>query len=501
MATTTFTTTHTGQAFWEGFARQTIDCQHAIGELIDNALSAPLPNAAGTDLQKAVVEITLRELDNGIIRLQVADAGTGIPWEALTAEQNVFNIGYIPQTRGRMNEHGFGLKNALALLTNGFNRDFKLLSRPKDSDAIYEVEGPIAVEMKARDDCTADDWKDDLEVLADVTSGTKVVADVSMQYLKTVYGRNVGFEPLVNRLAEHLGVMYSVFLKDGNQIWIRYRSAGATDWLKHELVPVPTPFLTNSQVQVTEKTLTFEVDGKEYSAIYRYGRLDKTVKDSDTGRPWPYPIRIHFQGSNARCGISLVVRGRVLKTGVFREIWPERAGDVSFNNFLGELILDDRFRTTNNKTDLDQHSVVTDRLFAQLREDFQPEKATQKASEESLRQDIIKRLSTVHSLTGAAKPGHKKVWDGSAEIDVYYKVGEAEYLIETKVEAGRVADVYQLLMYWDGLVEEGKQPTEGTLVADSIPPSVHKAIAHINKLKDKNGKRYSLKTQTLEEWQ
>ncbi|MEH3135986.1 MAG: hypothetical protein PGN30_13425 [Mycolicibacterium neoaurum] len=501
MATTTFETSHSGQAFWDGFARQTIDCQHAIGELIDNALSAPLPNAAGTGAQPAVIELTLRELDNGVIRLQVADAGTGIPWAALTGTPNVFDIGYRPATPGRMNEHGFGLKNALALLTSGFSRDFKVLSRPTDSGgAIYAVSGPIAAVMQAQDDCTTNDWEEDLDVLAHVSSGTKVVADISAQYFKTVYGRAAGFEVLVNRLAEHLGVMYSVFLEEGNQIWVRYRSAQATNWLKHQLVPVPTPFLSNAQVQVTEKTLTFEVDGLEYSAVYRYGLLDKTVKDSESGRPWPYPLRIHFQGSNARCGISLIVRGRVLKTGVFREIWPDKAGDVSFNNFLGELILDERFRTTNNKTDLDLHAAVTDRLFDQLREDFQPEKATKRASEESLRKAIIKQLSTVHGLTGADLPKHKTVWDGSADIDIYYRVGASEHLIETKVEAGQVADVYQLLMYWDGLVDEGKHPTEGVLVAASIPASVAKAIAHINDLKDKNGTNYALKTQTIDEW-
>ena len=501
MATTTFETSNAGQAFWDGFARQSIDCQHAIGELVDNGLSAALPNAAGTGSQPAVIEITLRQLDNSNIRLQVADAGTGIPWEALTGRPNVFDIGYRPATPGRMNEHGFGLKNALALLTSGFSREFRVLSRPINSDgAIYEVRGPIAAVMEARDDCIPDDWTEDLDVLANIKSGTKVVADISPQYFKTVYGRQAGFEALVMRLAEHLGVMYSVFLSEGNQIWIRYRSAQAANWLKHQLVPIPTPFLTNTEVQVTEKTLTFEVDGVEYSATYRQGLLDKTVKDSDSERPWPYPLRIHFQGSNARCGISIVVRGRVLKTGVFREIWPDRAGDVSFNNFLGELILDERFRTTNNKTDLDINAAVTGRLFEELRENFPPEKITKKDSEESLRKKIIKSLSTVYGLSGADAPKHKKVWDGSAEIDIYYKVGELEYLVETKVEAAKVADVYQLLMYWDGLVDEGKHPKEGVLVAATISASVFKAIAHINELKDKNGANYCLKTQTIDEW-
>jgi hypothetical protein len=203
--------------------------------------------------------------------------------------------------------------------------------------------------------------------------------------------------------------MYSGFLKEGNQIFLRYRSQDAVDWLAHEVPAIGTPFLINAEVQVTEKRLTFEVAGDEYQATYRYGLLNTEVKTNE--EPWPYPLKIHFQGSNARCGVSLIVRGRVLKTAVFKEIWPEKAGDVSFNN-----------------------------------------------------------------------------------------LNERDYILETKVEVAQVVDVYQLLMYWDGLVEEGKDPAEGILVASDIPASVENAINHINALADKKSNRYNLKAQVIADW-
>src|SRR4051812_49206326 len=73
-----FKTKNSSSSFWEGFARQTIDFQHAVGELIDNSLSARLPKAAGKGFQTTVIEVTLEELANGRVRLQVADAGTGV---------------------------------------------------------------------------------------------------------------------------------------------------------------------------------------------------------------------------------------------------------------------------------------------------------------------------------------------------------------------------------------------------------------------------------------
>jgi hypothetical protein len=95
------------------------------------------------------------------------------------------------------------------------------------------------------------------------------------------------------------------------------------------------------------------------------------VKDpeAEQERGWPYPLRIYYQGSNARCGLDIVVRDRVIKSGVFEEIWPEIGKTVDFNKFVGEVKVGEGFRTTNNKiaqgrdpndfTDLDQ---IVDRL-------------------------------------------------------------------------------------------------------------------------------------------
>jgi hypothetical protein len=96
----------------------------------------------------------------------------------------------------------------------------------------------------------------------------------------------------------------------------------------------------------------------------------------------------------------------------------------------------------------------------------------------------------VHDLKGEKAPRHKGMWDGSAEIDVYYEVGDDIYCMELKVERAQACDVYQLLMDWDKLVIEGKQPKKGILVAEEIPATVAKAIAHVNGLKDGNGKNY-----------
>lgn len=490
--TKTFKTKNDSPAFWSGFAKQTIAFQHALGELVDNGLSARQLKTIGRDYVSATIEITLEQLGDNSVKVQVADAGTGIPWEYLTGEENIFNLGFQPPNKGALNEHGFGLKNALALLTSGFANDFTLLTRTRQEGKLFRVDGPIKAEMTAVE-VDVSEWGADLDILKGADTGTKITCFVKDEYFSTIYQRGQKFEGHVNRLMEHLGVMYRYFIDSGNEIYMRYKSKEAETWSETSKVPaIPVPFLEAPGVTKKQDVIEVEFAGKKHRAIYTHGQLDQSVKDKNTGRQDPYPLRIHFQGSNARCGVTIVVRNRVLKTGVFKEIWPTKAGDVSFNNFLGELRLESELSTTNNKTDLDPQGEVWNLIIDELKANFEPEKDTKRQSEESLRKTIIRQISAVNNLSDSNEPKHKNVWDGGAEIDIYYHHNSQLFAIETKVDSAKVIDVYQLLMYWDGLVEEGKTPHLGILVAKDAPANVSQAIEHINSLIDKQGNNYNL---------
>jgi len=492
----TFETKNSSSHFWASYAKQVIDFEHALGELIDNALSARLEVKGGK--VPAFIEVTLEELQNGRIQLQVADNGKGVQLDNLTGEENIFNLGYQPPQGGDMNEHGFGLKNALAMLTSGFQTDFSFFTKPQGDSEIYRVDGPIQKEMTARV-ASESAWERDLEELSDTDSGVKVAITVKPEYFNTIYNRASRFDTLVRRLGEHLGVMYNRYLENGvNKIRLRYKTRSMSNWASKRIPSIPPPFLVNQETTKEENTITISHDGVDYKATYIQGILDTSIKDTDAEEEyrWPYPLKIHFQGSNARCGVTLTVRDRVLKTGVFDEIWPEKAGDVSFNNFLGELRVNEDFETTNNKTYLDPHSEVWKKLREKLREDFEPEKTTKRQSEEKLRKKVIRAMTAAHNLEGQNKPGHKKVWGGGAEIDVHYLVNGKHRIVETKVDAAKVQDVYQLVMYWDGIVDEtGDSPESATLVAEKFKSHVHSAVDYLKSLKDKNGNQYDLQLQ------
>jgi len=124
--------------------------------------------------------------------VQVADRGTGVDFESLTAAENIFNLGYEPVNKGPMNEHGFGLKNALALMTSGFQTEFLFLTKQEEG-VLWGVKGPIQEAMEALK-MEQVVWEKNLEKLKEATTGVKVVVGVRPEYFHTIYSRPVNFE-------------------------------------------------------------------------------------------------------------------------------------------------------------------------------------------------------------------------------------------------------------------------------------------------------------------
>jgi Histidine kinase-, DNA gyrase B-, and HSP90-like ATPase len=424
MAIQEFQTILDPEQYFKGLARQEMDFHQALGELVDNALSArhPMPHAEG--FVPITIEVTVEHLDGGNVLVQVADHGVGIRRGDIL--ERVFNPGGQGTSHGALNEHGFGLKNALALLTGGNSTDFDLYSRTDEDglepDQFLHVAGPLSTTMRVNDDATRDDWSRDLHHLTAAATGTKIRVAVNWRYFRTIYRRGApGFDVLAARLAEHLGVMHRYFLEVGNQIRLAYRRAGS-EWTHHVVPPIHIPY----EGEKREVTRDVTVDGQTYTFTYSRGTLDYRVKDPEaqTERGWPYPIRSYYQGSNARCGIDIVVRDRVIKSGVFEEIWPDIGKTVDFNRFVGEIRVGEQFRTTNNKTGLDPHGENWEEVLRLLgsEEEFRPEKTTRSETEESLRDKLV--LILEGTFSGATAVKNRSVWGGGVDIDIFLDAGE-----------------------------------------------------------------------------
>lgn len=490
--------------YWEGLGRQEMDFHQVIGELIDNSISASGKDSEG-DLLPFKIEVTLEKLGNKV-RVKVADAGIGMTVDEIT--EHIFSLGGKGRSEGPLNEHGFGLKNALCVLTLGNKLCWIIQTRDNEAVSkglVYEVKGPFSSQMKLElGDINS--WN---EGLVHVTEdrGTRVTAWTSFEFFNTLYPRARIFETIVERFIEHLGVMYRGFLKNQhNKLWLRWRNLGDdennpnsnAEWEEFRIKPIEIPYDAGGS-QTTE----IEIDGPEGKAkvVYIRGNLD-VEKAKDTSQGKPYPLKIYYQGNIPTQGLDIVVRGRVLKTGQLPEIWPDIPRHNNFNRFVGELILNDpKFRTVNNKISLDPHNPYWIRLLENLdNDDFKPQRITGAKIES----DLAKKLKTMLEghYTGSKVQRDRPIWGGAGvKVDIFHELANGEiHIYELKTGTAAPIDAYQLLMYWDGVVkDEGKSPKVGRLVAKEIPSTVRNIIDEINKRKDALGNNYNLECKTIEE--
>ena len=89
----------------------------------------------------------------------------------------------------------------------------------------------------------------------------------------------------------------------------------------------------------------------------------------------------------------------------------------------------------------------------------------------------------------------RSVWPTGTKIDVYRKTPDGNVLIyELKVGQAAPLNLYQLKMYWDGLVFEGEQPKEAILLVEDYSNVVEEMANLMNTLQPpKETKPYNFK--------
>jgi len=470
-----------------GLSHQNLDFHQALAELIDNAMSAQTQGFF-------TVEVHLTK-DSDRIYLVVADNGSGISLTDL--QERVMRLGGRGQRLGRLNEHGYGLKNSLCRLT-GNQLPWEILTR--DSAALpstyYRVPGPFRHGMVAYADNGAK-WNKDI-LKAHGETGTRVFVQTSFEYFRTLYRRAEHFDRLIERLLEHLGVIYRGYLSDRrNTLWVRWRTSPQDTWNDDLVQPIEIPY---GESQTRDIKVT--VGGKQAIVKYTWGWIDEEKRDRTTGRL--YPLRIYYQVAYRTQGIDIRLRGRVIHPHAIEVIWPEIARHPSLNKFAGELVIDsEEFSSVNNKTTLDEQNPFWQALKEKLQaSDLQPREfaSLRRQDEEAVKTALKTQLP--HLVPRSTAELDFVTWPGmGVKIDLLHilQSGE-EHVYEIKARELTPADVYQLIMYWDGRVVDGLPPKLGRLIGVSEPPtSVREMIQYWNKRKDANGNLYRLEVKTSKE--
>lgn len=463
------------EGVFRGLAKQNMLFHQCLAELVDNAI------AAQRDGEKFRVDVVFVPITgkSDQVDLYVADNCKGMDLPLLS---RALQLGESATTSNRLNEHGFGLKNALATLSGG-NGHWILWSRIPGTTTIVSAEGPFRPEMTINDDRpfpSLDFLPSDMSVLVKVTT--------RLSFLRTVQGRGApssDLNSLRQWLIEHLGVLYRGYLE---QDATTYDNSGViavsigNDRLQVPPVQVPLGNMRTDYIDV-------ELDGKVQRLDYRHGTLDEVKLETLVRGA---RARYYYQGNIPSQGIDIRLGKRTIATRQFETIWKTESGKTqlsrhnNYNDFLGELLIPEIPRgvltTTNNKADFNLEDDDWGKIFDILNQDkYRPLESVREKTEASLREKWIKMLKAVNPSDEITDD--RSVWPTGTKIDVYRKTPDGTIIIyELKAGSASPLNLYQLKMYWDGLVLSNEQPKEAILLVENFSSAIEEMANKMNSL-------------------
>jgi len=472
------------KGIFRGLAQAPLHFHNAVAELIDNAI------AAKPEKFKIQVDISESE-EPGVYFVTVVDDCLGIALEKL--QNHVFKVGKLPPPGSpHLREHGFGLKNVLAKIEalkgswEVWTRDEKALKKGKCCFIKSPLRYKIPIEILPTGKWPKYGSKD---------AFTIVRLKVPLSYLQSVT-RGVRARPpktisiIVSWLREHLGVFYRGYLEGKKPIGTLITSINLGP--SEEVEAIKPDYKTRKTVG------SFPVKTKK-GKIYiegEHGELDPDSLETRS-RLYYYKVRAESQGVDFRIG------SRVVATRLLTEIW-QRPRQQALNPFCGEFrvqpIENCIPKTLNNKTSIDFDDETWIDIAEAIRKKVQLPTWRGARTEEELREELAKQLEAHKRQSDIVHQNYACFGGAGVVIDIYKdetkRTGEL-VIYETKPGKAAPLDVYQLRLYWDGLVVDGKQPSGAILVAKEWTTGVETVISFVNSLTDKNGKQYQLE---LKKW-
>lgn len=484
---------------WAGIGGHFDSLGQIINEFLDNCIS----NFSGNDTMTRNIIITLQELEkDGPIKIMIEDSGTGI--KDLNA---AFTLGSKGGIESPLNEHGFGLKHALAS-ANPENNQWVIFTRT-EQDMIENQFKKISASYKIDNYkgvlCKKERWPGNLN-----STGTLVQFTCSREMYKTltrgIKGGMTVFKQIADVLCEDIGFVYAGVIEenkasitlniiDADNVHIK-RAVGAVkpDWEDYI-----RPGTGSEKVDLGGGLVTID---------YAFGKMNEKA------------VRIEFDNTTARkyykknmssSGVEIRINGRVLCHNLFKEIWG-----IEKHNSYNYLLVCINIKSTNSdslpktktsKNGLREGDLRLDNLYTWIRSNMStPVKdLTLSDHETDLFEELCKLKNKYNPDPNKVIDTEKYVFTGTGNrkdkvrVDLYEKSMGQVIVYEGKKEITTSKDVYQLRMYWDGLVYDGVKPNIGILVATNHPDSVKSLIAIVNTMKDTNENNYNLELKTWDE--
>ena len=452
---------------WRGIGGHFDTFTQIMCEFIDNSISHMTKHR--TQFNQILIHI--HEVEHGV-SVTLEDTGPGI--EDLGG---AMRLGDRSGAAGPMNEHGFGMKHALAS-ANPSNDNWVVFTRSeteKTAGTHRTVSYPYSFDF---DDEMGEEWPGSFN-----TSGTIVKFTCNAHLFDTVRQGIPGtprFSRKLEYFVEDLGFVYAGVISAGT-VTIRVKSSDDFDRAVAAVEPQ-----WEGYYQPAAGDRDIDLGGGNLRLYFEFGEM----KDSSHTK--------YYRRNISTSGVEIRINGRLMVYNLFKEIWNIEKHNT-YNHLLVRLNLmsDDLAnlpRTRTSKNGLRIGDEKLEKLFEWIRSVMPtPPKQLSRESTESDLLDKLKRLKELTRDQDKIVEREFPVFDrlnSGVKADLYFYDGRERVLYEGKKNSADLQDLYQLLMYWDGAVCDAWSPDEGILIASDFAPGVSEIVEELNARTDQNGNKY-----------
>ena len=477
---------------WEGLGGDFENIQQIICEFVDNSVSN-LTGINSDGLGNHNIDITFKVTSDDSIIVHIEDTGTGI-----IDLDNALKIGNKSAQESPLNEHGFGLKHALAA-ADKTNSSWKIYTKTqidKNQNEYELIQAPYRTEGWSANIISESDiqWPGSYS-----STGTMIEFIVNKELLSTltngIPGANINtsYERMIDYLIEDLSFIYSKVLENTlvKMAVKLYRNGSET---KNVTITPLKPNWIDDSLKSGEETC--DLGNGLVKIEYQFG----SIEAGDNIR--------YYRKNMASSGVEIRINGRALAYNVFTDIWHKEKHNC-YNHFIGrvDVISSDRSKLPETKTAKNAFKTSDKKYEELLRWIYQKnpnieeiEESNDSFNEVNLFKTLANNMRT-YSNHNDTITTEQYVFEEEMKlrIDLYQCSNNYITIYEGKKNKTSPKDVYQLRMYWDGLVYQGMRPNKGVLIGDSHPNSVNNMIEFVNKMKDADGNNYNFELSTWDE--
>jgi hypothetical protein len=441
---------------WAELGNNTYDTKDILSELIDNSLAARIPN----ELVHVVLQIVVDD-DGRPIKFIITDDAKGIPTDKLGYAIAPAGI----QTHNSLNEHGLGMKQAIAALGK---LDYLLTKTLDDSKAKLVKEfkfGHIPI----------------YEIDYSANSGTEIsIKDLHHQFSTDTMS-------ITKKLIPYLGARYRKYLKvEFPLMSLQFQIINEDGSIRHTWsVTAVSPVYFHPATRDNRPSIhEFALAGSGWSATLTFGYAPKTDAEYEEMGIDATPQYSPYYVSLSKQGMDILIHDRVILFHQLSEIGIVEVKHPRFNITRGEINLKEGFSTAITKNALIQDSNFQE-CISQIREVLNGERigpnrkkhdylrfaATPEQLPEKLLRDRLASWLSTSPLNHKEHVNTEYVLEG---IEGYIDVFADNEAYELKVNQASAYDVYQLYMYMDiGDI------SVGYLAADGFSTGAQIAARHL----------------------